>query len=234
MTATCDECRRELEPDTHSTVCDECLERFQTERDARSAKAERELERQTAERTFARKLEVLPATLRHRDLADLDHSGCEQVIEAAGAWARGDFQGLAVIGPFGVGKTTILAAASRERMKERLAVRWISVPLALSHLSRDFNHPKRLAVLDTISEGGGALLLDDVDKARPTPHAAETLFTAIDVAITEGVPLGLTTNLKLSELAQRWPAPYGDAIASRIAGYCRVIHLDGADRRLAA
>jgi DNA replication protein DnaC len=49
---------------------------------------------------------------------------------------------------------------------------------------------------------------------------------------TAGAPLFVTTNLALSELAARFPQPYDEAIASRLAGYCRVLRVEGSDRRL--
>jgi DNA replication protein DnaC len=42
----------------------------------------------------------------------------------------------------------------------------------------------------------------------------------------------VTANLSLDEIAARFPDPFGDAIASRLAQHCETFELTGADRRL--
>jgi DNA replication protein DnaC len=76
------------------------------------------------------------------------------------------------------------------------------------------------------------VILDDLDKARPSAFAAEQVFNAVDLCITHGSPLLVTTNLTPSQLATHWPAPHGEAIASRLAGFCELHELTGPDRRL--
>jgi DNA replication protein DnaC len=76
------------------------------------------------------------------------------------------------------------------------------------------------------------LILDDLDKVRPTAFAAESLFLAIDQSLTERRSLLVTTNWMPSEFAMQWPKPYGDAIVSRLVGYCELHRLTGQDRRL--
>jgi DNA replication protein DnaC len=78
------------------------------------------------------------------------------------------------------------------------------------------------------------LVLDDLDKTRPTPVAAEQLFLAIDHRIENRVPLAVTTNLSLAEIATRYEQPFGEAIASRLAGYCARHTITGVDRRMAS
>ena len=50
--------------------------------------------------------------------------------------------------------------------------------------------------------------------------------------MTAGAPLLVTTNLGLDALAAKFPEPFGDAIVSRLAGYCEAFALQGHDRRL--
>ena len=59
------------------------------------------------------------------------------------------------------------------------------------------------------------------------------MFGAINSAYTHRKPLIITTNLRLNQLKNRYPAPHGDAIASRLSEYCEVHELTGGDRRLA-
>jgi DNA replication protein DnaC len=83
-------------------------------------------------------------------------------------------------------------------------------------------------VLATLT-GTSALVLDDLDKTRPTEYGAEQIFLAVDGAVTSGRALLVTTNLGLGQLAGKWPQPFGEAIASRLAGYCKVVY-HGFDR----
>jgi DNA replication protein DnaC len=60
----------------------------------------------------------------------------------------------------------------------------------------------------------------------------EKLQAAIDGRMENGVPLLVTTNLSLRQIAEKYPQPEGEAIASRLFGYCRAFRVDGVDRRM--
>jgi integrase len=70
--------------------------------------------------------------------------------------------------------------------------------------------------------------MDDLDKGRPTEYGAEQIFTAIDQRLTAGKALLVTSNLRLNELAGKWPEPFGGAIVDRLAGYCEAYLLEEA------
>lgn len=157
--------------------------------------------------------------------------GLENAIEAAMRWAAGDVNGLILSGSVGVGKTRVAVAAANA-MLERRRIRYFSAPLLIARLGTgDFSNPLRLAALDALT-GNDALVLDDLDKARPTVYAAEALFVAVDQRADGAAPLLVTTNLKLRELAELWPAPFGEAIASRLS-LLKGVRVEGADRRAA-
>lgn len=173
----------------------------------------------------------IPAMLRGRKLAELDTEGRRGVLEAAQRWVDGGLLGLLLTGDIGVGKTTIAAAAAWEYV-QRERLRWSSVPSLMAGLAGGFDSPGRAGAIRVL-EGAGALVLDDLDKTRPSPYAAEQLFTAVDNRLTARAPLLVTTNLTLAEFAGRFPEPFGQAIASRLAGYCEVWEVAGQDRRTA-
>jgi DNA replication protein DnaC len=77
------------------------------------------------------------------------------------------------------------------------------------------------------------MVLDDIDKGRPTEYGAEQIFLAVDQRVTHGSSLLVTTNLGLDELRDRWPETYGPAIVSRLVGHCELVRIDGEDRRIA-
>jgi DNA replication protein DnaC len=175
-----------------------------------------------------RKSSAIPAELRGLPLPG-GHGGAEV---AARSWARGERRGLALTGSVGVGKSYMAAAAAWARM-EHGPLRWVFVPRLFNRLALAFDNEQRREALDLLVQTGG-LVLDDIDKTRPTENAAEQLLCAIDERVTAGAPLLVTTNLTLSALADRFPDPYGEAIVSRLVGYCEVFAIEGPDRRLEA
>jgi DNA replication protein DnaC len=78
-----------------------------------------------------------------------------------------------------------------------------------------------------------ALVLDDLDKVRPSDHAREPIYVAVNAWVEAEMPLIVTMNRSLLELADEFGDRYGDAIASRLAGYCEEFEVGGRDRRVA-
>lgn len=172
----------------------------------------------------------IPAGLRDWTLERLGANVRTDVLAAAKAWAEGESRGLLLTGPAGVGKTTVAAAAANGLLGTA-PVRWLSVPVMFARLSLQFNDDERNEILRLLVSPT-ALVLDDLDKSRPSEYAAEQLFLAIDTRVQAGAPLLVTTNLLLSELADRYPEPYGETIVSRLIGTCDCFAVNGADRRL--
>jgi DNA replication protein DnaC len=207
--------------------CQPCLDQMEEAEEARAS----DEQRQARERLAHERAQTLPRALQSVDLDRLDRAGCGEAIDAARRWAICGDRGLLLVGPFGVGKTTIAAGAMLVRFACGGSGVWASAPLLLARLGSGLGTPQREAAL-TVLTGTRPLVLDDLDKTRPTEYGAEQIFLAIDGAVTEERALLVTTNLRVSELAAKWPAPFGEAIASRLAGYCDVVVLSGGDRRL--
>jgi DNA replication protein DnaC len=188
-------------------------------------------EREAAHRETQHRIRIsgIPDPLRTASLVDLD---LHQPIDDARRWARRELAGLLLTGSVGAGKTHTAAAAAVAALQTRKVI-WCSVPTLLAHLSMEHKAEQHLAALNALT-GTGALVLDDLDKARPTDYGAERIFAAIDSRTAAGAQLLVTTNLELSEIATRYPQPYGEAIASRLAGYCTWHHIDHPDRRTGA
>lgn len=199
------------------------------------AEAEADLERSRLEdQNYQRRLREsdcgLPAALRNLSWSELDTTGVEAAVASAIKWAEHG-GGLVLSGPVGVGKTRLAATACWDALGFR-PCRWLSTPALFARLSAGMGSDVREGLLKVLI-GRTALCLDDLDKARATEYGAEQVFLAVDSRIGEGEPLLVTTNLSLGELAAKFPEPYGEAIASRLAGYCEVVTLDGEDRRTA-
>ena len=201
-----------------------------------------------------RRISKMSKTLRRFTLDDLDTEGRAKALDAARRWASGEILGLVLLGPIGVGKTTVAGAAAVERCKELERIEaelkaskseffgewpvsppvYVDMATATGVLGKAFGDPDREGMLETLSNPPDrGMILDDLDKVRPSEFAAERVFGAINSAYTHRTPLIVTTNLRLNQLKNRYPAPHGDAIASRLSEYCEVHELTGGDRRLA-
>lgn len=205
-------------------VCDICADRSQADMDRdRGRRQEQHDDAQHADRV---RRSGLPRR-HHHGLEPLKLSA--DVMAAAQRWASLG-RGLLLTGPVGVGKTTIAGAACFERLRRRHC-HWVSAPLLFARLGSGLGTKGRDQALELMMSKT-ALVLDDIDKARPTEYGAEQIFLAVDQRIEHESPLLVTTNLTPGELASRFPEPYGDAVASRLVGYCDTVEILGADRRL--
>lgn len=210
-------------------VCPACCERYERE----DADREAQRDRAASERALQARHAAcqIPDRLRGITWPQIDRFGREDAIAAAARWAAGELDALVLTGPIGVGKTWIAAASAWTRL-ERGKLVWFSAPVLLARLSAGFDSQLRHQALEVLT-GHTCLVLDDLDKTRPTEYGAEALFCAIDERIAKGVPILATANLGLGEIAGRYPEPYGEAIASRLAAGT-IIPVAGRDRRVDA
>lgn len=208
--------------------CPTCADDLERKAEAEEAQHEAEQARFKARRRLEDS--GLPAGLQGLRWSDLDHTNCQDAITAARHWAEHG-GGLVLTGPIGVGKTRIAANACQSMLNHR-ACSWLTAPLLFARLGSGLGSEQRDRALDALT-GHGGLVVDDFDKARPTEYGAEHVFLAVDEKITNNAPLLVTTNLSLNELAAKFPQPYGEAIASRLVGYCKIATLSGPDRRVA-
>jgi DNA replication protein DnaC len=201
--------------------------------------AERAAEEQ--ERTvalFRRRLDASGIPERWQSLTfdrlDQDAERAE-AITAATEWGRGQRKrGVLLHGEVGRGKTVIAAAAAVERCAVG-NVRWLSVADLLLDLRMPFDTIEYVRAMRRIdaTKGRAALVLDDLDKLKPTEHALQPIYVAINGWIEAGLPMLVTLNRDVNMLSGWMGETFGPPIASRLSGYCDVIEVRGRDRRLA-
>lgn len=208
-------------------LCSECAENARQAEEARIAENDRQ-DRMWRTSTFRRNSQIPAALQGHvwSDLGDLDPA----LLRALKAWAAGEIKGLLLTGPVGAGKT-FSAAVAAWAMLERRSLMWTSSPLLFARLGSGMGSDPHHQALEILT-GRQALVLDDLDKARPTEYGAEQIFLAVDQRVSNNVPLLATTNLSVAEIARRMPEPFGEATASRLAGYCEIHNVPGRDRRV--
>jgi DNA replication protein DnaC len=232
---TCSDCSAEVKleiPDGNSSGarwaralarqqsrCDSCVQALETA-EAEGQRLQERLDRRSACR--------LPKKWRGALLDEVQPlDGQAAALAAARDWATTKRSGgLMLTGDVGVGKTKIAAAACWTRI-EQWPCTYASVANAMVSLGEGFSDEGRRAAIRVFA-GAGPVVLDDFDKTRVTDYGREQLFAAVDARYQAEAPILVTTNLTPSELGQR----YGQAIASRLVEYCRVVQMAGGDRRL--
>lgn len=237
ITVNCVECDRTFDidlPDTETRAyrwvaamarrnprCETCLDRLEAREQAEERKSVREARRSRC---------GLPNRLRGEFLERLPAKpGQRAAVKAAIDWATSeDPGGLMLLGETGVGKTRIAAAACWTRLEHHPCT-YASVARAMARLGGSFTDEGRAEAVRVFS-GAGAVVLDDLDKTRPSEYGMEQLFAAVDAREQAGAPLLVTTNLTPSEIGER----YGDPLMSRLVGYCRTVRVEGDDWRVAA
>lgn len=210
-------------------VCDPCIAEAEERDRAELLAFQQDMEIRRIERAVH--VAGIPARFCALNLSSQDET--VPAVAAAQRWVDRDTGGLVLTGPVGVGKTHLAAAAARSLINAGGSLHWMSGPTLFARLSAGLGTDDREQITKILT-GNTPLVLDDLDKTRPTEYGAENVFLAIDGRTSNDVPLLVTTNLSLAELATRWPEPYGEAIASRLAGYCEIVKMTGPDRRVAA
>jgi DNA replication protein DnaC len=209
----------------NGVLCEDCA------RDERDAEVAEDLAT-LAERL--RELSGIPAGLRGLPWEGVDVEGRRDAHRLLDEWARGstEARGVYLHGDVGVGKTWMAAAACERWLARGVGVRWRSVSDLLTALGLPFGDPDYARAVRSLRYFPGVLVLDDLDKSQANDRNAQPLFAAIDSQINSGGLLVVTANRDLEGMAARLSPSFGDAIASRLAGYCLTAEVCGRDRRL--
>lgn len=232
-TRTCEFCGRELRRKTINVLghdlfagweqcgCEGAVR--QREREA-AEEAEREAKREEAKRAEAyRRAGIKPRYL------DADHP---LAVRCAADVTAG--RNVYVWGDVGTHKTLLMSATARLLVDGGTTVRSVPVREVLDGIKASFDGSAAdpLPALQRVP----VLMLDDLGKENPTAFALERIFALVDERYDNALPTFVTTQYRPARLIERL-ALHGDAdtakaIVSRLRENCRVIEMQGPDRRL--
>lgn len=139
-------------------------------------------------------------------------------------------QGLILKGPYGTGKTGLLAGALRAVCDlyagSGRRVAFTTGADLLDELRRGYDdgtHATRLQRAKTVA----LLAIDDLGAEKPSEWVIERLFVIINHRYEYELPTFLTTNYGLEELAER----IGPRVLERLLETCRVVPVEGRNLR---
>jgi DNA replication protein DnaC len=111
--------------------------------------------------------------------------------------------------------------------KIRPEMRVENVPQMLYYAKRDYQD-KNNNYQDSVLNSVRVFVLDDIGVEKVSEFVEEFMYMLINGQYEKVYPIVITSNLPLSQLAER----LGDRIVSRIKEMCEIIEIKGEDRRL--
>lgn len=180
----------------------------------------------------------LPVIYRGKGFSDIRNVGNLLRVKAELEAAVIDRTSLYIFGETGVGKTLLTAAGLTRLAMRGCPVRWVRMIDLLVSIKRAYS-PGALtsdySVIANLSDFArrGVLIIDDVGSETTTLWVKQAFYDLVDRIYGQGGCLWLTSNLRFSELAERYRPPdqTDSPIASRLAQMCKVIHVDAPDYR---
>ena len=150
-------------------------------------------------------------------------------------------QGFYITGKRGVGKTHLLAAICKHKIAAHLKANandienkdlpaFISVPELLFQFKQSYSKNSNTSEDEILNKYTHVrvLALDDLGAERSTDWAIQLLYLLVNRRYSDMRQTFISSNLPLDQIASQ----LDDRIASRIAGMCDVVEIQGQDRRI--
>ncbi len=134
---------------------------------------------------------------------------------------------LLIVGPWGSGKTHLLAASVNESIEQGVSAALFSAPWLMKLIREDMLNGGKNQVLEKCCEVP-YLAVDDLGKEKPSETVQQALFMIFDRREIMGLRTSVTSNYMPSTLASE---KLDGAIIDRLVGMCRLIVLDGESYR---
>ena len=154
----------------------------------------------------------------------------ETALRFAESFEKNQGRGLIFTGDVGTGKTHLAAAiASHIVEKYSVTVEFVSYVDLLADIRAAFSDKEKdVAKIEEKLCEVPVLIIDDLGKEKQSEFTNELLFRVVNKRYKDNLPLIVTTNYRLPELAKRLDY----AVFSRIVGLCKAVDMRGRDYRL--
>lgn len=134
---------------------------------------------------------------------------------------------LYITGPWGSGKTHLLAASVNEAIDRGLNSVLFSAPWLMKLIREDMLNGEQNQILEKCCEVD-FLAVDDLGKEKPTEAVQQALFMLFDRREIQGLRTSVTSNYMPSTLAAE---KLDGAIIDRLLGMCELVVIDGESYR---
>jgi len=130
-------------------------------------------------------------------------------------------------GSYGTGKTHLLAALCNDLETRGIASRFTTAPKLFRAIQERIYRKEDYYELIQKAVKAPLLVIDDIDKAKPSEFREEVYFEIIDERTKAGLPIAISTN-RLADLAEF----VGGAACSRLSMGQLAVQMDGTDYRM--
>lgn len=136
--------------------------------------------------------------------------------------------GLLLWGDVGTGKSFVAACIANALLEQGIPVLMTNFSKILNQMGAMYSE-ERYRYIASFSNYS-LLILDDLGIERSTEYALEQVYAVIDERYKSGLPVIITTNLKIAEIRNPQDVAYA-RIYSRILEMCTPVRISGEDRR---
>lgn len=166
--------------------------------------------------------------LLKKTFATFEQGRQPEAFETARAFAEHPQGTLALFGSYGVGKTHLLAAVANEFGNGEKPCLYVSAITLFETIQERIQQHREYHDLLKRAIHTPLLLIDDLDKVKPSEFRESIYYLLIDKRRLAGRPLGLSCNVSPPEL-KRW---IGEAACSRLMMELCPVEMQGPDYRL--
>lgn len=154
----------------------------------------------------------------------------ETALRFAESFDKNQGRGLIFTGDVGTGKTHLAAAIANYIVEEySVTVEFVSYVELLADIRAAFSdEAKDVAKIEEKLCGAPVLIIDDLGKEKQSEFTNELLFRVVNRRYKDNLPMIVTTNYRLPELAKRLDY----AVFSRIVELCKAVDMRGRDYRM--
>ena len=137
-------------------------------------------------------------------------------------------KGLLFYGPVGTGKSHIAACIANEVINQGYLARMTNISTMVNELQASFDG--RAEYIYNLQKYD-LLIIDDFGIERASEYMNEQVFNIVDSRISSGLPMIVTTNLSIEDMANA-PGVDNRRVYQRILEHCHPVEITGASRRL--
>lgn len=138
---------------------------------------------------------------------------------------------LFVHGSVGTGKTVFMATLAKERIKGGGTVTWLSFPafiMRIQNLYRNEGGESPYEYAESVAKDYNLLCIDDLGAEKLTEFVRQIMYYILNEREQYCLDTIITSNYSLAEIDEQ----IDSRVSSRIAGMCKVLKMDGRDRRI--